>query len=63
MNIPDPVPGLDIRYAYLWSHDAKAGHEEGIKDRPCAILLSAVTKLDFVRLRDEAERFCHSREA
>ncbi len=44
MNIPDPVPGLDIRYAYLWSHDAKAGHEEGIKDRPCAILLSAVTK-------------------
>lgn len=44
MNIPDPVPGLVIRYAYLWSHEAKAGQEEGSKDRPCAILLTATTK-------------------
>ncbi|MDC7812179.1 hypothetical protein [Sphingomonas koreensis] len=44
MAIPEPVPGLVIRYAYLWSHEAKAGHEEGSKDRPCAILLTAITK-------------------
>jgi hypothetical protein len=44
VKIPEPVPGLVIRYAYLWSHEAKAGHEEGSKDRPCAILLTATTK-------------------
>lgn len=44
MKIPDPVPGLVIRYAYLWSHEAKAGQEEGSKDRPCAVLLTATTK-------------------
>mgnify|MGYP003110792108 CR=1 FL=1 len=44
MRIPEPVPGLVIRYAYLWSHEARAGHDEGSKDRPCAILLSSITK-------------------
>ncbi|MDF0490607.1 hypothetical protein PX554_20960 [Sphingomonas sp. H39-1-10] len=41
MQIPEPVPGLVIRYAYLWSHEAKVGHEEGSEDRPCAVLLPA----------------------
>lgn len=44
MKIPEPVPGLVIRYAYLWSHEASAGQEEGSKDRPCAVLLTATTK-------------------
>ena len=35
-----PHPGLVIRYAYLWSHEAEAGQEEGVKDRPCAVLLA-----------------------
>jgi len=36
---PVPRPGLVIRYAYLWEREAKAGQEEGVKDRPCAIVL------------------------
>lgn len=44
MQIPDPVPGLVIRYSFLWSHEAKAGHEEGSKDRPCAVLLATADK-------------------
>lgn len=44
MQIPEPVPGLVIRYAYLWSHEAKTGHEDGSKDRPCAVLLATTTK-------------------
>lgn len=45
MQVPEPVPGLVIRYSYLWSHEAKSGHEEGSKDRPCAVLLTATTKV------------------
>jgi hypothetical protein len=40
MPLPKPVPGLVIRYSFLWSHEAKAGNEEGSKDRPCAVLLT-----------------------
>ena len=40
MTLPQPVPGLVIRYAYLWSHEAAAGREEGGKDRPSAVLLT-----------------------
>lgn len=29
-----------IRYAYLWTHEADAGTEEGRKDRPCAVVLA-----------------------
>ena len=28
-----------IRYSYLWDSEAKQGREEGVKDRPCAIVL------------------------
>lgn len=41
MNWPDPQPGLVIRYSYLWEREAREGREEGIKDRPCAIVLVA----------------------
>lgn len=41
MALPDPVPGLVIRYAYLWGREAQEGREEGAKDRPCAIVVTA----------------------
>jgi hypothetical protein len=37
--LPVPVPGLIIRYSFLWSHEADGGQEEGVKDRPCAVVL------------------------
>ncbi|WP_338049140.1 hypothetical protein [Rhodoplanes elegans] len=42
MDIPRPVSGLVIRYAYLWRREHLAGRDEGVKDRPCAVLLSVV---------------------
>ena len=41
MSLPDPRPGLVIRYAFLWSHESAAGAVEGAKDRPCAIVVAA----------------------
>ncbi|MCV3240159.1 hypothetical protein OHD58_09585 [Mesorhizobium sp. ZC-5] len=37
---PEPVPGLVIRYSYLWRSEHDRGHEEGVKDRPCAVVLA-----------------------
>jgi hypothetical protein len=37
--LPDPVPGLVIRYGYLWAEEHRRGQEEGVKDRPCAVVL------------------------
>jgi len=42
MAIPTPEPGLVIAYAYLWHHEHLAGQEEGRKDRPSVIVLTAV---------------------
>ena len=39
MPIPTPEPGLVICYAYLWDQEARSGHEEGGKKRPCVIVL------------------------
>ena len=39
-QIPGPFPGLVISYSYLWRRDYLDGCEEGVKDRPCAIVLS-----------------------
>jgi hypothetical protein len=36
---PVPRPGLVIRYSYLWASEAREGREEGVKDRPCAVIL------------------------
>jgi hypothetical protein len=41
---PSPVPGLVIRYSYLWRAEHLRGQEEGVKDRPCAVIL--VTRTD-----------------
>ena len=40
MTWPTPRPGLVIRYSYLWRREAEQGREEGVKDRPCAIILA-----------------------
>lgn len=47
MTWPAPLPGLVIRYSYLWKREARTGQEEGAKDRPCAVVLA---------LRDDAGR-------
>ena len=39
MDFPKPVPGLVIRYSYLWHFEHLRGQEEGVKDRPCAVIL------------------------
>lgn len=39
MSFPVPVPGLVIRYSFLWRDAAAKGREEGEKDRPCAVVL------------------------
>jgi hypothetical protein len=44
MALPHPVPGLVIRYSYLWRNEALKGQEEGNKDRPCAIILATMDK-------------------
>lgn len=35
---PEPAPALVVRYSYLWHSEFLAGREEGVKDRPCAIV-------------------------
>lgn len=40
MSLPTPRPGLVIRYSYLWAREQEQGREEGVKDRPCAVLLA-----------------------
>lgn len=42
MTLPRPEPGLVIRYSYLWLSEHREGREEGIKDRPCAVVLALV---------------------
>jgi hypothetical protein len=41
--LPDPTPGLVVRYDYLWTHEAAAGRNQG-KDRP-ACLIAATDRL------------------
>ena len=44
MSFPEPKPGQVIRYSYLWKHEYDKHQEEGVKDRPSAIIM--VTKND-----------------
>lgn len=43
MSFPTPQSGLVIRYSYLWADEQDDGREEGVKDRPRAILLATTT--------------------
>ena len=40
MALPDPKAGLVISYAYLWRDEARMGRDEGVKARPCVIVLA-----------------------
>ena len=37
MPLPEPKPGLVIRYDYLWSREATAGRDQG-KERPACLV-------------------------
>jgi len=39
MPLPEPESGLVISYAYLWRNEYEAEKVEGLKNRPCAIIL------------------------
>ena len=39
MPFPKPQPSQVIRYSYLWNAEHRRGQEEGVKDRPCAVIL------------------------
>jgi hypothetical protein len=40
------MPGMVVRYAFLWSDEARAGAVEGRKDRPCVIVVAATRQSD-----------------
>jgi hypothetical protein len=44
LPFPSPVPGLVIRYSYLWRENHLRGEREGRKDRPCAAILATVSE-------------------
>lgn len=39
MALPEPEARLVVSYSYLWSNEQRAGKIEGLKNRPCAIVL------------------------
>ncbi|MGQ0558577.1 MAG: hypothetical protein ACT4OE_03180 [Sphingosinicella sp.] len=39
-----PRVGQLIRYAYLWHDEHRRGLTEGSKDRPCAVVIAAITQ-------------------
>jgi hypothetical protein len=39
LPFPQPVPGQVIRYSYLWRSEYRRGQEEGVKERPCVLVL------------------------
>ena len=43
MSLPAPHPGLVISYSYLWANEHRRGQEEGLKNRPCAIVVARQT--------------------
>ena len=40
MTLPEPKPGLVVRYDYLWTREAAAGREQG-KDRPACLVAAS----------------------
>ena len=38
------LPGQVIRYSYLWLNEHQKGREEGVKDRPCVIVISVTQR-------------------
>ncbi len=50
MRIPDPRPGQVISYSYLWASEHERGQEEGLKDRPCAVIIVLAQASDTQRV-------------
>jgi hypothetical protein len=50
VTIALPKPGKVIRYSYLWHNEHRTGQEEGLKDRPCAVVMSLLTASGDTRL-------------
>ena len=46
MGLPKPVPGLVVRYGFLWSNEADQGQVDPSKYRPCVIVLSVIEDED-----------------
>ena len=44
MALPDPKPGLVIRYDYLWMNEAAAGRDQG-KTRPACLVAAHLAVL------------------
>ncbi|MDP9836213.1 hypothetical protein J2T09_000955 [Neorhizobium huautlense] len=40
MALPDPKPGLVVRYDYVWADEAAGGREQG-KDRPACLVAAS----------------------
>jgi hypothetical protein len=38
--LPNPEPGLVVSFAYLWHSEYEQGRYEGVKYRPCVIVIS-----------------------
>jgi mRNA-degrading endonuclease toxin of MazEF toxin-antitoxin module len=38
-SLPEPEPGLVLRYAFLWEDAYRAGREEASKERPAVVVL------------------------
>jgi hypothetical protein len=60
---PVPVPGPVIRYSDLWASEHARGQEEGVKDRPCAVILVTVDRADAQVVTVLVVRVAHRREA
>jgi len=45
----EPKVGMVICYDFLWKKEEKSGRTDGLKDRPCAIILASNTKNDSIR--------------
>lgn len=41
-----PFPGLIVRYAFLWSDEARQGRMEARKDRPCVVVIAVRQESD-----------------
>lgn len=50
MALPKPERGLVISYSCLWADEFAKGREEGVKNRPCVVILTveAVNGITFV---------------
>ncbi len=44
MALAKATPALVIRYSYLWRREQLLGREEGLKDRPCAVVMTVQNK-------------------